>query len=170
MFSYAHEQKHMGVRLIGVANKTPYLWRLWALPNDLKHSGAGFSTTSIDLLCLRVAQMPRSRHLAIFVLTTVNRQTDTQTNCFTPAAYARTRGNYTMIMSSNGWVHWCMDWVQMNPHAHPWRHHWWAVCRCVCKTLIFWGICEVSIIVLKLNLMQCFETLAWCSLIQVWYF
>jgi hypothetical protein len=37
------------------------------IPNDLKHSEAGFSTTSIDLLCLR---MPRSRHLAIFVQTT----------------------------------------------------------------------------------------------------
>jgi hypothetical protein len=70
MFSCAHEQKHMGVRLIGVANKTLYLRRLWALPNDLKHNGADFSTTSIDLLCLWVAQIPRSRHLAIFVLTT----------------------------------------------------------------------------------------------------
>jgi hypothetical protein len=24
-------------------------------------------------------------------------------------------------MSSKGWVHWCMGWVQMNPHAPPWR-------------------------------------------------
>jgi hypothetical protein len=27
---------HMGMRLIGVANKTPYLGGSWALPNDLK--------------------------------------------------------------------------------------------------------------------------------------
>jgi hypothetical protein len=68
----------------------PTKHRVWdapqALPNDSKHNEAGFST---DSLCLRVAQMPRSRDLAIFVLTT-----DRQTNCFTPAAHARTRGNY----------------------------------------------------------------------------
>jgi hypothetical protein len=78
----------MGVRLIGVANKIPYLGCSWALPNDSKHNEAGFSTISTDSLCLRVAQMPRSRDLAIFVLTT-----DRQTDCFTPAAHARTRGN-----------------------------------------------------------------------------
>jgi hypothetical protein len=83
----------MGVRLIGVANKTPYLGRLWALPNDSKHNEAGFSTILIDSLYLRVAQMPRSRDLAIFVLMTDAGQTDTQTNCFTPAAHAHTRGN-----------------------------------------------------------------------------
>ena len=21
-------------------------------------------------------------------------------------------------------VHWCTDWVHMNPHAPSWRHHW----------------------------------------------
>jgi hypothetical protein len=50
--------KHTGVRLIGVANKTSYLGRLWALPNDSKHNEAGFLTISIDSLCLRVAQVP----------------------------------------------------------------------------------------------------------------
>jgi hypothetical protein len=54
-----------------------------------KHNEAGFSTILIDLLCLRVAQMPRSPDLAIFVLTT-----DTQTDCFTPATHAGTRDNY----------------------------------------------------------------------------
>jgi hypothetical protein len=83
--------KHIGVRLIGVANKTSYLGRLWALPNDSRHKEAGFSTISTDSLCLRVARMPRSPDLAIFVLT--DRQTDTQTDCFTPAAHARTWGN-----------------------------------------------------------------------------
>jgi hypothetical protein len=38
-------------------------------------------------------KMPRSQDLAIFVLTTDDRQTDTQTDCFTPAAHARLRGN-----------------------------------------------------------------------------
>jgi hypothetical protein len=38
----AHAYKHMGVRLIGVANKLPYLGRSWALPNDSKHDEAGF--------------------------------------------------------------------------------------------------------------------------------
>jgi hypothetical protein len=56
-----------GATLIGVANKTSHLGCLWALPNYLKHNEAGFST---DWLCLRVAQISRSRDLAIFVLTT----------------------------------------------------------------------------------------------------
>jgi hypothetical protein len=87
--------KYIGVRLIGVANKTSYLGRLWALPNDSRNNEAGFSTISTDSLCLRVAQIPRSPDLAFFVLTT-DRQTDTQTDRFTPAAHARTRGkNYT---------------------------------------------------------------------------
>jgi hypothetical protein len=67
--------KHMGVRLIGVANKISYLGRPWALPNDSKHNEAGFSMISTDWLRLRVAQTPRSRDLAIFVLTTDDRQT-----------------------------------------------------------------------------------------------
>jgi hypothetical protein len=46
------------------------LYMPWALPNDLKHNEAGFSTISTDSLCLRVAQKPRSRDLAIFVLRT----------------------------------------------------------------------------------------------------
>jgi hypothetical protein len=70
----------MGVRLIGVANKIPYLGLSRALPNDSKHNEAGFSTILIDLLCLRVAQVPRSRDLAIFVLTTNRQQTDRQTD------------------------------------------------------------------------------------------
>ena len=72
--------------MIGMANKNEVLRRSWALPNNLKHNGAGFSTILTDLLCLRVAQMPRSRDLAIFVLT--DRQTD-RTDCFIPyCAYA----------------------------------------------------------------------------------
>jgi hypothetical protein len=63
--------KHMGVRLIGVANKITHLGCPWALQNDSKHNEAGFSTISTDWLRLRVAQTPRSRDL-----TTDNRQTD----------------------------------------------------------------------------------------------
>ena len=44
---------------------------------------ASFSTIPTDSLCLRVTQMPRSPDLAIFVLTTDDRQTD-KTDCFTP--------------------------------------------------------------------------------------
>jgi hypothetical protein len=35
----------------------------------LKYTEASFSPNSSDLLCLRVAQVPRSREVAIFVLT-----------------------------------------------------------------------------------------------------
>ena len=31
-------------------------------------------------------------------------------------------------------VHGCMDWVQMNPHAPPWRHH------CACLLIL----CNIS--------------------------
>jgi hypothetical protein len=63
------------------------------LTNDLRHNEAGFSTISTDSLCLRVAQMPRYRDLAIFVLTIDGQTyTDTQTGSFTPAAHPRTRG------------------------------------------------------------------------------
>ncbi len=34
-----------------------------------------------------------------------------------------TEVNKTTQCQVKGWVHWCMDWVQMNPHAPPWRHH-----------------------------------------------
>jgi hypothetical protein len=27
---------------------------------------------------------------------------------------------YDYAKSSKGWVHWCIDWVQMNPHAPLW--------------------------------------------------
>jgi hypothetical protein len=60
--------------------KTPYLECLWALPSDLKHNEPCFLIISTDLLCLQVAQVPRSRDLSIFVRTTDDRQTD----CFTP--------------------------------------------------------------------------------------
>jgi hypothetical protein len=114
-----------GVRLKGVANKTPYLRPLWALPNELKHNGAGFSTTSIDLLCLRVAQMPRSRHLAIFVLTT-DRQTDRHPNrLLYPLLRMRARG----VMMSSGRICWggavpfncCAQGVRNLRKPHPCR-------------------------------------------------
>ena len=77
--------------LIGVANKMQYLRRSWTLPNDSKHNEANFSTTSTDKSYLRVAQIPRSPDLAIFVLTTDDRQTDRrQTKPITlPLAHAR---------------------------------------------------------------------------------
>ena len=69
MLRCAYEQKAQGVRLIGVANKNVVLLCSGALPNDLKHNGASFSTISIVWLCLQVTQLPRSRDLAIFVPT-----------------------------------------------------------------------------------------------------
>jgi hypothetical protein len=95
MLGYAHVHKYMGVRLIGVANKTRYLGRSWALPNDSKHNEVDFLTIPTDSLYLRVAQMPRSRDLAIFCADD-RRRTDIQTDCVTPAAHARTRGKYTV--------------------------------------------------------------------------
>ena len=47
------------------------------MPNDSKHTETSFSRISTDLLCLRVAQMPISPGLVIFVVTTTtdDRQT-----------------------------------------------------------------------------------------------
>jgi hypothetical protein len=72
MPSCAHEQKaHVEVQLIGVANKTVFM-TLVGLTKRLECTEA-----SLQALCLRVAQMPRSRDLAIFVLTTTdNKQTN----------------------------------------------------------------------------------------------
>ena len=53
-----------------MANKSQYLQRSWALANDSKHTEASFSAILTDMLYLRVAQMPRSPDLVIFVLTT----------------------------------------------------------------------------------------------------
>ena len=79
-------QKYMvGLVLIGVANKMKYLRRSWTLPNDSKHNEASFSTISMDMLHLQVAQMLRSPDLAIFVLMTTTDKTD----YFTPCACAR---------------------------------------------------------------------------------
>ena len=46
-----------------------HLQRSWALPNDSKHTEASFSAILTDMLYLRVAQVPRSPDLAIFMLT-----------------------------------------------------------------------------------------------------
>ena len=51
-----------------------YLWHLWTVTNDSKHIQASFSLIPTDWICLRVAQMPRSQDLAIFV--TTDGQTD----------------------------------------------------------------------------------------------
>ena len=54
---------------------------------DLKHSEASFSPKSIDSLCLRVAQMPTSRSMAIFMLTTTTDNNDDDTTEYiTPCA------------------------------------------------------------------------------------
>jgi hypothetical protein len=42
---------------------------------DLKHTEASFSPSSIDSLCLRVAQVPKSRDMAIFGSTDDRRRT-----------------------------------------------------------------------------------------------
>ena len=58
------------------------------MPNDLKHIQASISLISTDWLCLRVAQMPTCQDLVIFVVTT-DRQTDRQTDYFTPVHACR---------------------------------------------------------------------------------
>ena len=66
LWTCAHEQIAHGLQLIGVANKTPYLWHSWASPIDSKHSEASLSPISTDSSYLWVTQMPRCGELAIF--------------------------------------------------------------------------------------------------------
>ena len=80
MVGCAHERLQW-VESIGVANKNT----VFVMLNE-----ASFSTISTDMLCLRVAQMPRSPDLVIFVLT--DRQTNRQMVAL-PLACACTRGN-----------------------------------------------------------------------------
>ena len=70
--------------MIVVATKNKVLQPSWALPIDLKHNG--FFIISTDSLSLRVAQMPRSRDLMIFLRIDrqTDRWTDKQTDCLTP--------------------------------------------------------------------------------------
>ena len=70
--------------------KRHYLSRLWSVSLDLKHTEASFSPNSIDSLCLRVIRTPRTRDMAIFVLTT----TTTRPITLPPCACAR--GNYLL--------------------------------------------------------------------------
>jgi hypothetical protein len=55
--------------------KRHYLWYSLTVSLDLKHAEATFSPSSIDSLCLQVAQVPTSRDMAIFVSTDDRRQT-----------------------------------------------------------------------------------------------
>ena len=64
--------------------KTQYLQCSWALPNNSKHTEASFSAILTDTLYSRVAQMPRSPDLAIFVLTTDNNNNDRQNRLHYP--------------------------------------------------------------------------------------
>ena len=67
---------------IRVANKTQYLQRSWAFPNNSNHTEASFSAMLTDTLYLRVDQMPRFLDLAIFVLTTDNSNNNDRQNRF----------------------------------------------------------------------------------------
>ena len=48
--------------------KRHYFWRSWIVSLDLKDTEASFLPNSTDSRCLQVAQVPRSRDMAIFVL------------------------------------------------------------------------------------------------------
>ena len=51
------------------------------MPNDSKHIQTGLSLISTDWLCLRAAQVPRCRDLAIFMVTTTDGSTDYPCAC-----------------------------------------------------------------------------------------
>ena len=79
------------IRLMGVAmmcqpeNVINFVTLMGLIIDDSKNIETIFLQISTDSLCLRVAQMPRSRDQAIFVLTT----DDSITDCFIPCTHAR---------------------------------------------------------------------------------
>ena len=70
--SYAHEQKVHAWCIVSTVHGHGYngqqkdaIWPLWAMPDDSKHIQASLSLILTDWLCLRAAQVPRCRDLAI---------------------------------------------------------------------------------------------------------
>ena len=66
--------------MIGATNINALFVMFMGLAKDLKHTEASFLLILMDLLCLRIAQVPVSSDLVIFVLTTT---IDIQTDHFT---------------------------------------------------------------------------------------
>ena len=96
----AHEQRAHALCIesvlsIGVATKRHYLWHSWIVSLNLKHTKASFSPSLTDLLCLWVAQVPRSRDMETFVLTTTM-MTTTRPMITLPLAHARGLKSYKM--------------------------------------------------------------------------
>ena len=59
------------------------------MPLDSKHSEASFSPNSTDMLCLRVAKVPRCQDLVIFfVVDNDNDNDNDRTDYFTPSGWA----------------------------------------------------------------------------------
>ena len=79
--------------MIGVVTKAnkkaPFVMLVDHIPR-FKHTEAHFSPNSTDSLCFLVAQVPRPRDMAIFVLTTTTTTMTTTTRPITlPLAHAR---------------------------------------------------------------------------------
>ena len=97
-------RKHMACSAVGAVNRCGQQNTLFVMlvgrAKDSKHTEASISPTLTGSLCLYVAQMPRTREVAIFVPTTDDRRqqmmTD-KTDCFTPCACAQ--GNITIQLT-----------------------------------------------------------------------
>ena len=63
--------------------KIHYLWHLWAVPNNSKHTEASILLILTDSLCLRVVQMPRSEMWWFSRWQPCRMMTDIQTDHFT---------------------------------------------------------------------------------------
>ena len=73
-------RKHMVGSIDRRGQQNQYLRRSWTFPIDLKGNEASFSTISMDMLYLRVAQTPRSPDPAIFVLRTTEARVRNERN------------------------------------------------------------------------------------------
>ena len=71
------------------------------VPNDLKYIQASLSLILTDWLRLRAAQMPRCRDMAIFMVTTTDRQTDYFTPVHPRGVTTLKEGSLTLAKSSN---------------------------------------------------------------------
>ena len=71
---FTHKQKAHGLKSIGMANKNTVFETLMGLAQWFEAHEGSFSPTSTILLNLRVAQISEYGYLAIFVMTTIDRQ------------------------------------------------------------------------------------------------
>jgi hypothetical protein len=109
----------LGCLSIGVATipnkKTLFVTLVDLIPRYEAYCGQFFLPTSIDSLCLRVAQMPESREVVIFWITTTTPWPSTLPPC--ACTWGNYQNNYNFFIHNCDW--WCKYNTLTHTHAQP---------------------------------------------------